>query len=573
MAQPGQPESEAQNILDSEFIVGQNDWLRKLYVVATCIFTATVPIILLAGLWIWTMLSESRQEIENYMIVRAVQVTHQVDALMTEQISVLRAFSSLPSLRSDNLELFQRNITNMKGMMPQWKVISLFDAETGDLLIDTLGSEKQPSSPGMIRQINRAVESRDATVCTCYVNEDPDSPKHGIHIFIPIFRDDAVRYVLSATLRFDPLQRLVVAASSPYYVVGIVDENDAIIARALGDEGFRGKLPTEDFQLRPKGADKMVGSFSGRAFAGTVNTSAFSRSALTGWGIITGAGTESVDTLAARSNWALFATGALSLILAAVLAIIVIYNMMLRRIGAERMAVSVAVGNLQTRLLTTTREALEEQSKAASEREVLLRELYHRVKNNLQIIQSLLRLSARSLSPEQKEPFEMAVRRIGAMARVHTLLYNSSNLSFIDLRDYLPNIVAETAAGFDVQAHNIRSELDIQSMHIPLDSAFPIAFITTELLANSFKHAFPEGRGGEVRVTAKREGDNGVLIISDDGVGISEKTLKVKPLGLKLVDKLVEQIGGSMVLPEVGQSTYRIEFPLAKKKEQPDAPA
>src|SRR5918994_7709965 len=96
---------------------------------------------------------------------------------------------------------------------------------------------------------------------------------------------------------------------------------------------------------------------------------------------------------------------------------------------ARRPACSRALGELDTRLLATTQESLTEQRKAASERDVLLREIYHRVKNNLQIVQSLLRLGSRDLRPEQGEPFEAAVMRIGAMARVHTLLYRSPDLA------------------------------------------------------------------------------------------------------------------------------------------------
>lgn len=221
-------------------------------------------------------------------------------------------------------------------------------------------------------------------------------------------------------------------------------------------------------------------------------------------------------------------------------------------------------------MLAKTQEALEDQSKAASEREVLLRELYHRVKNNLQIIQSPLRLGARNLSPDQREPFETAVRRIGAMARVHTLLYNSPDLVSIDLKDYLEDIVNETSEGFGADACGICALLDLQSMRVPLDTAIPLAFIVVEILANAFKHAFSDGRTGSIKIVSRLDGENGVITISDDGVGMPQGTRANNPLGLNLVSKLVEQIGGTMEAPELGQSNYRIIFPLIEKKPLPE---
>jgi two-component sensor histidine kinase len=248
-----------------------------------------------------------------------------------------------------------------------------------------------------------------------------------------------------------------------------------------------------------------------------------------------------------------------------VLAIILFYNVVERRVSDERYAASQALTELDARLLTTTQEALAEQRKAASEREVLLREIYHRVKNNLQIIQSLLRLGSRSLKPEQREPFESAIRRIGAMARVHSLLYKSPDLASIDFKDYLEDVVRETADAFGGDLRGIRTELDARSMRVPLDTAVPLAFITVELLTNAFKYAFPGRRRGTIVVSAQSDGEHGILTVADDGVGLPDSPVPQggrRSLGLTLVNKLVEQIGGTLEAPEPGKATYRVTFPL-----------
>jgi two-component sensor histidine kinase len=254
-------------------------------------------------------------------------------------------------------------------------------------------------------------------------------------------------------------------------------------------------------------------------------------------------------------------TGILSLIIASVLGIFVFYNVMERRVSEERLAASRALGELDARLLATTQESLAEQRKAASEREVLLREIYHRVKNNLQIVQSLLRLGSRNLNDEQREPFESAVRRIGAMARVHTLLYNSPDLASIDFKEYLEGLIREIADAFAGDERGIVTELEADTMRVPLDTAVPLAFVAAELMTNAYKHAFPGDRG-IITVAATRKDGQGTLTIADNGVGFSAEAIPGRPLGLTIVTKLVQQIGGTFEQPEAGQAVFRITFPL-----------
>jgi hypothetical protein len=168
---------------------------------------------------------------------------------------------------------------------------------------------------------------------------------------------------------------------------------------------------------------------------------------LYGWIAVVATDREQIDLITQRSTWTLVGSGALALVLAAILGVFLSTTW---STGGSAPSASPPPSSGRTRcaLLHTTQEALAEQRKAASEREVLLREIYHRVKNNLQIIQSLLRLGSRHLSHEQREPFESAIQRIGAMARVHTLLYRSADLASIDLKDYLDEVVKETADGF-----------------------------------------------------------------------------------------------------------------------------
>lgn len=242
------------------------------------------------------------------------------------------------------------------------------------------------------------------------------------------------------------------------------------------------------------------------------------------------------------------------------------------RLEAERHAASRAVGALDARLLAVSEAASSDQRRAASEREVLLREIHHRVRNNLQIIQSLLRLGSRRLAPDNREPFDAAVRRIGIMARVHTLLYASPDLASIDLRDYLEGLVHDLREAFAADARGIVVEIAAEPLRIPLDTAVPLAFIAAELVTNAFQHAFPADHpGGTITVDAVREDGLARLTVRDDGVGLAAPM--AGSLGLAMVEKLVQQIDGSLVSAQGGLAGFSVAFPLARPAAMAGVPA
>lgn len=548
--------------------LGRGDRLRTLYIVATCLLAAIVPLILFAGLWVQSELHKNKRETEQFLRIRATQLASEIDTQMSQQFAMLGAIAALPSIDRPDLAAFHEDADRIQAVLPQWAFLSLSNPETGEQLLNTRVPFGTVLPKGDEDVVRRVAQTRMPAARTHYVNAPDVDDEGGVQIYVPVIRNNDVRYVLSAALKFDAIQKLVEPASNTDLLVGVVDENGKILARSSEILRFRGVSAATDVRAATRGRE--LGTFTGRTLEGSVHLNAFRRSPQSGWVAIAGADQQSLDGLAARSTMTLALTGALSISLAAVLAVVLVYNMVQRRVTSERIAASQVLGDLQTKLLAKTQEALEDQSKAASEREVLLRELYHRVKNNLQIIQSLLRLGARNLSPDQREPFETAVRRIGAMARVHTLLYNSPDLASIDLKDYLEDIVNETSEGFGADARGIRTNLDAQQMRVPLDTAIPLAFIVVEILANAYKHAFPDGKSGFIDIKSRLDGEQGIITISDDGIGLPKEIRKNNPLGLNLVSKLVEQIGGTMEAPEPGHSNYRVVFPLTEKEPLPE---
>lgn len=185
------------------------------------------------------------------------------------------------------------------------------------------------------------------------------------------------------------------------------------------------------------------------------------------------------------------------------------------------------------------------------EKESLLQELHHRVKNNLQIISSLLRLQAGQLdSPGGRAALQDMQNRVRSLALIHEHLYQSQNLAAVDLADYLQNLCqqlfrAEAATPGAVQLH-----LELDPLHLEIDQAIPCGLLVNELVSNALKHAFPEARRGEVRVELRAlvDGAGWRLRVADDGVGLPPDfdLQQLTSLGLKLVTVLTHQIGGQL---------------------------
>jgi PAS domain S-box-containing protein len=201
----------------------------------------------------------------------------------------------------------------------------------------------------------------------------------------------------------------------------------------------------------------------------------------------------------------------------------------------------------------TERKTAEDRLQASlNEKEVLLREVHHRVKNNMQVISSLLNLQSRRLhDPAVLEMFKESQRRIRSMALIHERLYQSSDLSRIEFSHYLRNLATHLFHSYQVNTDRIRLRLDTEEVFLNINTAIPCGLIVNELVSNALKHAFPEGRTGEVAVELHRvRGDGYVVQVKDDGVGFPEGLdyRRTETLGMQIVNTLVDQVDGSIEL-------------------------
>ncbi len=198
------------------------------------------------------------------------------------------------------------------------------------------------------------------------------------------------------------------------------------------------------------------------------------------------------------------------------------------------------------------------------EKETLLKEVHHRVKNNLQVIGSLLRLQARYLSdPQARAMFEESQNRVQSISLVHEMLYRAADLSRVDFGEYLRSLTSHLSDGLKRSGGSIEITVEAAGVQMAVDAAIPCGLIVNELVTNALKHAFPNGRSGFIRVTAILEPASWLkLKVQDNGIGMPE-SLDVRrsgSLGLELVNTLVRQLRATVELLREGGTAFEIRF-------------
>jgi PAS domain S-box-containing protein len=199
-----------------------------------------------------------------------------------------------------------------------------------------------------------------------------------------------------------------------------------------------------------------------------------------------------------------------------------------------------------------------------AEKEVLLKEIHHRVKNNLQVISSLLSLQSTRLQDDELiTVFKESQYRIRAMSIIHEKLYQSGNLAAINFSDYLQTVTHELVHTFG--RGGVEVEVESNPVFLEIDVAIPCGLIANELVTNSLKHAFPNRRKGKITISLKRAGTSGAeMCVRDDGIGIPKGVdfQHTKSMGILVVRSLVDQISGKLELERNGGTTIRINFPI-----------
>jgi len=198
------------------------------------------------------------------------------------------------------------------------------------------------------------------------------------------------------------------------------------------------------------------------------------------------------------------------------------------------------------------------------EKDVLLKEVHHRVKNNMQVISSLLNLqSHRVQDPAVLEMFRESQRRIRSMALIHERLYQSSDLSSIEFSQYLRNLAIHLFHSYQADSRRIQLTIDAEPVFLNINTAIPCGLIVNELVSNALKHGFPDGRKGKLEIGLHSVAQDGyILRVGDNGVGIPEALdiHKTETLGMQIINTLVEQIDGRLELDRRGGTSFQLGF-------------
>jgi PAS domain S-box-containing protein len=223
----------------------------------------------------------------------------------------------------------------------------------------------------------------------------------------------------------------------------------------------------------------------------------------------------------------------------------------------------------------TESKVLAEKIKASLlEKETMLKEIHHRVKNNLQVISSLLDMQSSYLQDEKaKEALWASMARVKTMAMIHTQLYQSADLARVDFGHFIQDLIGNISQSYGRAESLVEINVDADEIHLGIETSIPCGLILNELVANALEHAFPEGKPdtteGKINITMRPEDNRVVLTVQDNGIGIPESidVKNLKSLGLDLVNILVGQMNGKIDMQVGGGTTWTITFPVKNERE------
>jgi len=241
-------------------------------------------------------------------------------------------------------------------------------------------------------------------------------------------------------------------------------------------------------------------------------------------------------------------------VLLGLLAFAIISVWLLWRLFSER--------NSSNKILTTKNSII---SEALEENKFLVKEVHHRVKNNLQVISSLLNLQSRQLdSFEAKEAIQTSRSRVMAMSLLHQNVYGNEDLKTVNIKKYFADLLENLEATYDLSAQNIFFDSNIESLELDIDIIVPIGLISNELITNAFKHAFKEAEGGTITVNLKKEERFLLLTIADNGKGVPFDVLpkKSKSLGFKLITSFRKQLDAEFLIRNESGSEFILKIPM-----------
>lgn len=534
--------------------------MKRLYFVGFGLVTFLVPLLIFYGLWVSQETARDKKQIQALLQQKAAAVATNVEIVLNQQLERLESTAIFLQDTDRTPEKLAQRI--------QWageaiRVVKFLGLANGDGSVvanslPDLGSLLPRDVWADVQQVNYAktplIKSRLTNI------EDPDVDSPGIMLYVPMeYRGR--NYVIVGALPYSYVQNIVeqYGAADGVLAQNVVDNNQRLIARTSGIEEFFGQTISEKFRAATSGG-RLQGTFETTSLDGHQILSTFKFVPSLHWYFNVSIRADYTSNLLARSDDVVLFTAIIGLILFVSIGIILLINMFERQIANQKLEDERAYS------ATTT--------KALQERELLLREVYHRVKNNLQVLQSILRLSSRSFAPDVRQKIDSITARVDAIAEVHAMLYQSSNLATLDFKSYIETLVPQIDKVYKRPDQEVKTFINAQSVPVSLDMAVPLGLAFVELLANAYKHGLKDMQNGVLSINLSREKTDdvefGVLEIEDNGPGLGVGFQDSPSLGLKLVERLAQQLNGDVAWPVARSSHVRLRFALCDRAKAAD---
>jgi two-component sensor histidine kinase len=499
------------------------------------VLAVLIPLVLFCAIMILLFASQERRTAERGMRETTRALALAVDNEVATMTAVLAVLSTSSTLGSNDLAGFYQRCLEARQFVPSGAEIDLSDLQ-GQRLLDTRVPFGSPlPMVANTEMLQRVVKTGRPSTSDLFIGAVAKQPI--IAISVPVWHDGQVRYVLRLTLPAHTLGNIFVAQRlPPGWLGGINDRKQVILATTPGLERFIGEPVTPRMAERSAVAEEDW--FPNVAKDGTGVYSAFSRIRSTGWTMALNAPADGIDAprrhsltlvlsgglvLGALALWIALRLGRRAVapireLVAAAQTLGQGHPMTLAPLGPVREVQDVSEALTEAASLLRQREAALQE--AIQIREVLLKEIHHRVKNNLQVIASLLALQSDTIkASEELALFHESQDRVRSMALIHETLYQSSNLARCNFAHYLDTLAAHLLQSYGVQPQRIGLHIDAEDVLLDIDTAIPYGLILNELLSNALKYAFPNGRKGEIAIVLHAAPDSLTLSIRDTGVG------------------------------------------------------
>lgn len=224
------------------------------------------------------------------------------------------------------------------------------------------------------------------------------------------------------------------------------------------------------------------------------------------------------------------------------------------------------VGNVRD--ITVHKRQMEILDKSLVEKQILLAEIHHRVKNNLAVVSSLIELQKEDVLPEVEDAFQNIQSRIKSIALIHEKLYETTIFSDVDLADYIHELTEIISKTYHSKEKEIDITFELEDIRVDMTTAVPVGLICNELINNSFKHGFKSKSGGEIVIKLRKSGKYVTLEVADDGAGLPAdfNLANTNGLGVTLLNVLTQQLNGEINFRSNGQTNFRLQFPLPVNK-------